>query len=649
MRAFFLAILLVVSLPVLATRAIADSVPEWVRAASDKPLPEYERGVSFAVLLEERVTTIKESGRAETRWRYVVRVLTREGRASARREIYYDSQVRLDDLHGWHVRSDQKVFELRYDEITESSPFNDLYSDIKSKVMRFSEAEVGSVVAFEWTQKEKPLVNQDLHLFQSRSPVLVSRYKLIIPKGWDVKSTIFNHPPIEPVIEGNAYTWQVERLKPIKDEPCMPDAASLSPALAVSYYPPGGHVARGSMNSWQDVSRWAGELMRREPRRKGAIEAKAAELTRGVESKLEKVRIISRWVQRNVRYASIQLSAIGGFRPNMPDAVLMKGYGDCKDKCTLLQAMLRASGIESHLTLVHSGDPARVRPEFPSPLQFNHAILAISVEADFPATATVAGPERLLFFDPTDDQTPLGDLPFHIQGSYGLMVKSGSGALVKLPDQSEHFNTLRREIEVTTGSGPDISARISEVYTGQMASIARRRMALLNSEELAREVAARVARDVPGAAISGLKVNLDAASHEPLKLEYEVRAGTQDDQMNRLMVIRPLILRAEQPCQFTEAERNSPVRFDLKSVQEDLVRIRLPHGFRIDELPPNVEIKSGFGEFTISYALDPTQVIARRRLAIKERRIPATNYAEVKRLFDAAQSTYQSNIVMVRE
>ena len=46
---------------------------------------------------------------------------------------------------------------------------------------------------------------------------------------------------------------------------------------------------------------------------------------------------------------------------------LSRGYGDCKDKATLMRAMLRVLKIESYAVLIFSGDPTYVREEWIAP------------------------------------------------------------------------------------------------------------------------------------------------------------------------------------------------------------------------------------------------------------------------------------------
>ncbi|MCI0487165.1 MAG: DUF3857 and transglutaminase domain-containing protein, partial [Blastocatellia bacterium] len=629
-----------------------DSAPEWIKAVLQTSAQNYDKNTPFVVLLDERVTTVKDDGKAETRSRYILRVHNQEGRVAGRREIFYDSQTKISDLAAWHIRADDKVFKLGSRNAIEESIADDLYSDIRSKVMRFREVDIGSVVAFEWVRKEKPLVNQDYHFFQTRSPVLASRYRLNLPAGWKVESFVFNHAPIAPVVDGSSYTWELQNLPPLKEESRMPDIAGLSPFVAVSYSPAGGRAAERSVASWQDVSRWAEDLMERRIRAEEPIEAKAKELTAGIASDIEKVRAISRWVQRSIRYVSIQLGAIGGYRPNPADVVLKKGYGDCKDKSALMQAMLRAVNVESHIVLVFSGDPGRVRPAWPSPLQFNHAIIAIAFESGEPGTTEDSRFNSLLFFDPTDSITPLGDLPFYLQGSYGLVVNGDSGGLVQLPIRPETANHARREVAVKVEETGDIVATVREVATGQLASAARRSISRSSAEEYAREIGARVASDIPGAVISDLKINRDADLEAPLTIEYTVKARRYANRLGKLLVLRPVLLWVQNHPVFTQAEREHPVSFEMRSVKEDFITIELPRGFRVDEMPRGAGLNTAFGEFTLTYEVNEREkkeifVAVRRRMVINERVVPASGYGEVKQFFDLAQTASQSIMVLM--
>ena len=115
----------------------------------------------------------------------------------------------------------------------------------------------------------------------------------------------------------------------------------------------------------------------------------------------------------------------------------------------MMRALLKSLGVESYPVLIFSGDPNRVEPEWPSPQQFNHCIIAVKVGDETQAPTIVKHPSlgRLLIFDPTDDDTPVGDLPDHEQGSYALIVAGEVGDLMKMPVTPPEANRLERAVE----------------------------------------------------------------------------------------------------------------------------------------------------------------------------------------------------------
>src|SRR5260370_18103676 len=82
-------------------------------------------------------------------------------------------------------------------------------------------------------------------------------------------------------------------------------------------------------------------------------------------------------------------------------------YGDCKDKHTLLAALLRAAGTSSYPVLIGSG--RKLDEDVPSPAQFDHVITAALIDKEWvwlDSTAEVA-PFGLLVYPLRDKQAVL--------------------------------------------------------------------------------------------------------------------------------------------------------------------------------------------------------------------------------------------------
>jgi tetratricopeptide (TPR) repeat protein len=104
------------------------------------------------------------------------------------------------------------------------------------------------------------------------------------------------------------------------------------------------------------------------------VEELAAKLTAGVGTESEKVTAIARHVQREYGYRAIEFG-VRARRPNAAVETMRLRHGDCKDHALLLQQLLRATGVESHLALVSTG--WRLQLALPSLDQFDHMVVHV--------------------------------------------------------------------------------------------------------------------------------------------------------------------------------------------------------------------------------------------------------------------------------
>ena len=59
------------------------------------------------------------------------------------------------------------------------------------------------------------------------------------------------------------------------------------------------------------------------------------------------------FAQREIRYVGLELG-IGGYQPHPAPQIFAHRYGDCKDKATLVSAMLSEIGVESYYVVINS-------------------------------------------------------------------------------------------------------------------------------------------------------------------------------------------------------------------------------------------------------------------------------------------------------
>jgi hypothetical protein len=637
----------------LSARPLGDeSAPAWLQQASRAVTPEYQKDVPAVVLHNEQSVTIGPDGLMTVTTYYAVRVLTRDGRAYADAgAAYLQSSSKVRDIRAWLFRPNSTTKFYGKDKVLDSvSDPDDIYDEYRVKTIDASEdADVGMVFGYETVVEERPLFTQDSFGFQRRLPTLFSKYTLNLPGGWQATSVTFNRPEVKPNVSGSSYTWEMRGMDPIPPEPDSLSVSNLAPRIVVNYFPPtsNAHV----YDSWPDVSRWYSELSASSLTVDDTVAAKAQNLTANAKTELEKIRAIAEFVQ-SMRYISLQIDVArgGGHRPRPANMVLQRGFGDCKDKANLMRAMLKALKIESHLVLIYSGDPTYVRAEWASPRQFNHCIIAVRVGPDTIVPTVMSNEKlgRLLIFDATDPYTQLGDLPEHEQGSFALVAAGPDGDLLKMPIMPPDANKVERNAEISLAPDGAISGKIYQKAYGQSASFQRGRMRELSAADYKSSLERWLTTRVKGGNLTKA-IPTDRKNESKFDLDLEFNAPMYAQIMQgRLMMFNPAMVGRLDQFSPVEGKRMTPILID-SSAYSETIKVELPEGFAIDEMPEADKIETAYGKYSSKYEVSGRFLVFSRTLILNRTVVPPSAYDDLKKFFGVVRNAEQSPVVLVRK
>lgn len=626
--------------------------PEWMRSAARLTHPQYPAETNAVMLLDEQITTVRENGEIRTTYRRAYKILRPEGRSVARVVVHFDGETKIAFLKAWAITAQGKEMEAKERDAVEVALYDDLYSDTKEKVLEIPGADPGNVVGVEYEQRRRPTVLQDLWFFQDLLPVRLARFTLQLPPGWEFQPVWLNHPRQEGAAAGdNAWRWELQDLPPIEIQDSMPPWRAVAGWMAVSYFPKGGERGGKAVSTWRDVGKWYSDLSSGRRQTTPAIQAKAAALTASSQAMLDKMRSIAAYAQREIRYVSIQIG-IGGYQPHMASDIFSNRYGDCKDKVTLLSTMLKEIGVNSYYMLVHT-DRGMVTEQFPTPLTFNHVILAIALPPET-LTGTLFAlhdhPKlgKLLLFDPTDDVTPFGHLPPTLQANYGLLVTEEGGELTRLPLQPPSTNRLLRTGKLELSSAGTLSGEVTEVRWGALAT--SRRSAFISSEKTDRR---KVLEDFLASFLTGFTLTAASVDNlekydENLVLSYRFVAERYAKSAGNMLLLRPRVLGQKSNSLLEGKERKYPVEFNNASHETDRFEITLPAGFKVEELPLPVEIDYGFAEYRSKVELKDNVLTYSRDYKIKDVMVGKDKLETLKKFYRQVAADERYNAVLQR-
>jgi hypothetical protein len=656
MPALLLAALLIALFP---TTAAGDSAPDWLRAAAQQKLPDYEKDTTAVILLDEIQTTVRDNGEIETRHRAAMRLL----RPEARREreyggivVNFDKDTKILSLKAWTITSAGREMAVGEKDAVERGFSDDAeYVDVKIKALRFLEANPGNVVGFESVQRARPYVFEDTWEFQDEVPVKTARLILQLPPGWEFSTAWFNYSEQKPQTPGNnQYVWEIHDLPAVQIEPRMPVWRSLAGWAGVKYFPRDPALRAKSSGSWTDVGLWYNTLTQSSRVASPQIHQKVANLTSGLTDPVAKMRALTEYMQRNIRYYAVEIG-IGGYQPHPAAEVFAHQFGDCKDKATLLSTMLHEIGIESYYVLIHT-HRGFVHPAYPS-IAFNHAILAIRLPEDVPSAALYAivnDPKlgRLLIFDPTNPYVPLGYVPSYLQDSHALVAGPEGGVLVSIPLLPPATNRLLRTAKFKLTPAGDLSGEVQELEWGGPA--ANERETFIQEQPSRRnEILDRfLGNFLSSFTVTSATVRNLEKYDQTLMLDYKFISPGYASAAGNLLFLRPRVVGDKDTGLlrlFTQQKpRKYPIEFAEATRQDDLFDITLPAGYVVDGLPEPVQVSCDYASYRSETKVADGVLHYKRTLEIKDVLVPTEKLGELRTFLQQVATDQEAAAVLRR-
>ena len=647
-------VLFVVALLGGATSTRGVSVPVWLQQAVLETVPPQDKDTVAVVLYTEQQTSVKDNGTVETRYREAIKILRPEGKDYGTVVIYFSKDTALTYLKAWSIPADGKPYEVKDKDSAEVGvEGGDLYDDVRKKVLEIPAANPGNIVGFEYVQKGRPNVFQDGWWFQDQIPVLRGQYRLQIPAGWKFDYHWSNYKEAAPETpDTNEYVWKLSDVPAITAEDDMPPWRTIAGRLDVKYYSPQNASQAEQAGSWHDLGMWYEGVTTPQLQVTPEIQQEATTLTAHATTPLEKIEALTSYLQRQIRYVAIEIG-IGGYQPHPASEVFKNQYGDCKDKVTLLSAMLKAIGIDSFYAVAQT-DRGIVQPEFSSMLSFNHVILAIRLPADVPLTdlyAMVNDPKygKLLFFDPTDEYTPLGYLPDSEQDNYVLLVTPDGGELVHLPLLSPATNRLLRTAQFRLDATGTISGQVKEIRWGGPAVDSRAQYLITAPKDRAKIVDQFLGTFLDNFQLQSATVGNLTNYDQSLILDYSFVAPNYAKLAGDMIILRPRVL-GEKGWSILAGnkERKYPIEFADATLQTDEFDFTLPAGYTAEDLPAPVKVDSDYVAYQSEVKLDGGVLRYKRTYEVKNVMVPTLKLPALKTALGEIAADERSSIILKR-
>ncbi len=407
------------------------------------------------------------------------------------------------------------------------------------------------------------------------------------------------------------YRWKTSCPKPKK-----PDEKALFPPL-----PQLPDVQLTTFKSWEEVGQWYASLENPKVEITPAIREKSEELTKGLTKREEKQRAIYHYVSTKFRYVSISFGE-GRYQPHSAGEVLANEYGDCKDKHTLLAALLQAAGIQAWPVLI--GTEADVDPDVPSPAHFDHLITYL--------------PEDNVWLDSTPQVAPYGLLLEPLRDRHALVIGRATAStaiarLVSTPKIPLESSEETFTVESKLSAQGTLQGHFNLTSRGDDEVVLRSIFHSVSPAQwttLVQNISGRLGF---GGTVTGVDAADPADLQAPFHYSYDYERKTYSDWENKRITppLPPLglpLLKEDMEEPKEPRSIGGPAKTTYRA------KVELPSGYTA-EVPANVHLQNDFGEYEAKYEVKNGVFSAERVLTIKAPKLSGPQWAEYRKFSKA--------------
>jgi tetratricopeptide (TPR) repeat protein/transglutaminase-like putative cysteine protease len=409
------------------------------------------------------------------------------------------------------------------------------------------------------------------------------------------------------------YTWKHSELTHPSDDDQKKQAQDSKPK------PP--DVQFTTFKSWGDVAQWYAKLEQGRSDPTPEIRVKVAELTQGKSTDLEKIQALYDYVAKNIRYVSLSFG-LGRYQPHTAAEVFANQYGDCKDKATLLAAMMRAAGVPSDVALIPA--TSKLDETMPSPSQFDHVI-----------TAVPQG-NGLVWIDSTTEVAPFRMLASTLRDKSALLVApDGKGRIVRTPADPPFLATQTVNTEGTVNDLGKLTGTVHYEVRGDQELFLRIAFRHIAQAQWKQIGAAILQQDGLSGEVTSVESSDPTDTRDPFQITIHFSQSDFLPWTSKEPSVRLPLLSIGLPE--TTDDNSGPI--ELGSPLNVTVRLKLtlPANFK-GRAPVGVAVSRDYAAFKSDYTLEGQTLTAERTMNFKMRELPAERTSDYLAFTHAVES-----------
>ncbi len=586
-----------------------------------------------------------------------IKILDKQGMVLANKIIPYQSgQGSEEDVYSIEgytynlVNGEVKKDHLAKKSVVDEKKVNGLYL----RKIAMPNVQVGSIIEIEYFKTSPQTFSlPDWYFQQTDYPVLWSEVETTVPRYWEYAKLLQGYEPLvinketdesfpAPFLSGyngteakytayhNHFAMQnVPALRETDHTNTLKNYLARINFDMVSFKSPFQMARKNFATTWEKVAatimddEQIGEQLD-----KGFMADALKELTLKDVYPAQRTEKILAWVKKSVKWDGDYSIA-----PN--DGAIKKAFdakkGNSADMNLLLIAALRKAGVEAYPVFISTKKNGYIFRSAPNLNYFNHVIV----------NAVYDGQPHLI--DASTKAAFINQLTPACFNGDGFCVKDKK-TFEWIPLTSDKTASKKHRYEVKLNTDGSLEGTYKARFTDTEALLFREEFAEKTNDDIKKEWE----KTHKGMTIKTLKImNMDSLA-KAISIEAEIKVEGKAQVADKIIYINPLIydIITENPLK-TET-RKTPIHFDYLSQNEVSVRIDLPEGYTIEELPKpsSIALQNSDAKATIVYGNKPNQLEISSKISINKTMFLPTLYPVLREWYSTIIAKQSEQVVI---
>jgi len=565
---------------------------------------------------------------------------------------------RLSSVRGRTIKQDGTIIPVENAEVFERTALKSGKTQVQTQSFSLPDVEPGDIIEYQYRLTRDNYWSQFIRLEMQRdTPVWRVHYHVnplddAMQQGYRMNAQSYNMDAVpfedEPL---GYYGLSIENVPALKTEPHMPPESRVMRWISIHY---SQKLNLTTEKFWKEQVRDELKDYAYTIKLDGAVKAKAAELTSGLESAEEKADAVYAYIVGDLMNAShgrydVPADKLDRLRKLLskeysPKAsVIMElGAGTTENLNLTMTALLQAAGLQAYYAHIPGRDDTIFHPD-----QLNPYLL------DRRAVAVELGEDDWRFYDAGSPYMEAGMLDWREEGVAALLMDGKGPRFIMTPFSEPKRNKISKTAVLELSEDGDLSGAVTMTYRGQPGAVNKRVYDGLTEEERETRLSDALQSRIGGALISDVEVKNADSLTDPITISYKIEAPGYAARTGKRLFLEPSFFRKGTSAFFPTAERQHEIYFDYSWYHEDHVTIQLPEGYELEEAEaPAPQTAPEVAEYDVKMTIDSLNRVGYHRTFEFGQNgniyFPVEAYQPLKQYFDTVLE-HDGHVLTVRQ